>query len=284
VRSWQALEHKTGLSLSHLAMGREAEAIRFDDIVAQPRKVITAPTWSGLESDEVSYTGNYTNVHARIPWRTLSGRQHVYQDHEWMRAFGESLAAYRPPLDTRSLERITDVPENGNPGLALNFLTPHQKWGIHSTYSDTTPMLTLSRGGPCIWLSEDDAKKLEIEDNDWIEAYNANGALAARAIVSQRVKPGSAMMYHSQDKIVNSPGAESTGTRGIHNSVSRIIMKPTHMIGGYAHLSYGFNYYGTVGANRDEFVIIRKVSQLDWLDGSEPSDLSNGATAASRPS
>ena len=30
------------------------------------------------------------------------------------------------------------------------------------------------------------------------------------------------------------------------------------MIGGYAQLAYGFNYYGTVGSNRDEFVIVRK--------------------------
>ena len=42
------------------------------------------------------------------------------------------------------------------------------------------------------------------------------------------------------------------------------------MIGGYAHLSYGFNYYGTVGANRDDFVVIRKMKSLDWLDGREP--------------
>jgi nitrate reductase / nitrite oxidoreductase, alpha subunit len=39
------------------------------------------------------------------------------------------------------------------------------------------------------------------------------------------------------------------------------------MIGGYAQLSYGFNYYGTVGSNRDEFVIIRKMTKVDWLDG-----------------
>jgi len=38
------------------------------------------------------------------------------------------------------------------------------------------------------------------------------------------------------------------------------------MIGGYAQLSYGFNYYGTVGSNRDEFVIIRKLSKVDWLE------------------
>jgi nitrate reductase alpha subunit len=38
------------------------------------------------------------------------------------------------------------------------------------------------------------------------------------------------------------------------------------MIGGYAQQSYGFNYYGTIGTNRDEFVIVRKLSKVDWLD------------------
>ena len=87
------------------------------------------------------------------------------------------------------------------------------------------------------------------------------------AVVSQRVKPGMVMMYHAQEKIVNTPGSEMTGQRGgIHNSVTRTIIKPTHMIGGYAQQSYGFNYYGTVGTNRDEFVIIRKMHDIDWLE------------------
>ncbi|HRH89244.1 MAG TPA: hypothetical protein PLO41_20530, partial [Rubrivivax sp.] len=63
------------------------------------------------------------------------------------------------------------------------------------------------------------------------------------------------------------PGAEITGVRGgIHNSVTRIVLKPTHMVGGYAQLSYGFNYYGTIGTNRDEFVVVRKMNKIDWLD------------------
>jgi nitrate reductase alpha subunit len=41
--------------------------------------------------------------------------------------------------------------------IALNFITPHQKWGIHSTYTDNLIMLTLSRGGPIVWVSEIDA-------------------------------------------------------------------------------------------------------------------------------
>src|SRR3990172_3123065 len=128
-------------------------------------------------------------------------------------------------------------------------------------------MLTLSRGGPIVWISEVDAARAGIADNDWIEAFNTNGALVARAVVSQRVKDGMCMMYHAQEKIVNVPGSEQTGQRGgIHNSVTRTVLKPTHMIGGYAQQSYGFHHYGTVGSNRDEFVIVRKMSKVDWLD------------------
>ena len=126
-------------------------------------------------------------------------------------------------------------------------------------------MLTLNRGGPIIWVSEIDAKKINIVDNDWIEAYNINGSIVARAVVSQRVPEGMSLMYHAQEKIVNVPLAETTGLRGgIHNSVTRTCLKPTHMIGGYAQQAWGFNYYGTVGSNRDEFIVVRKLSKVDW--------------------
>ena len=268
VKAWQALSEITGREHTHLALNKEDEKIRFRDIQAQPRKIISSPTWSGLEDEHVSYNAGYTNVHELIPWRTLSGRQSLYQDHQWMRDFGESLLVYRPPIDTRSVKAVMGEKSNGNPEKALNFLTPHQKWGIHSTYSDNLLMLTLSRGGPIVWMSEADAKDLGIEDNDWIEVFNANGALTARAVVSQRVPAGMTMMYHAQERIVNLPGSEITGQRGgIHNSVTRITPKPTHMIGGYGHLAYGFNYYGTVGSNRDEFVVVRKMKNINWLDG-----------------
>jgi nitrate reductase alpha subunit len=99
---------------------------------------------------------------------------------------------------------------NGETEIVLNWITPHQKWGIHSTYSDNLLMLTLSRGGPIVWLGND-AKRAGIEDNDWIECFNVNGALTARAVVSQRVKEGMVMMYHAQERIVNVPGSETTG-------------------------------------------------------------------------
>jgi nitrate reductase alpha subunit len=267
VKAWEALSKTTGREHAHLAVPKEDEKIRFRDVVAQPRKIISSPIWSGLESEKVCYNAGYTNVHELIPWRTLTGRQQLYQDHLWMRAFGEALCVYRPPIDTRSVKPVIDAKPNGERQVVLNFITPHQKWGIHSTYTDNLLMLTLSRGGPIVWISETDAANAGIVDNDWIEAYNSNGALVARAVVSQRVKPGMCLMYHAQEKIVNVPGSEITGQRGgIHNSVTRAVLKPTHMIGGYAQQSYGFNYYGTIGTNRDEFVIVRKMSKVDWLD------------------
>ncbi len=268
VKAWAALGEFTGREHTHLALGKEHEAIRFRDIQAQPRKIISSPTWSGLEDEHVSYNAGYTNVHERIPWRTLTGRQQFYMDHPWMRDFGEALMGYRPPVDTKTIAPLKGHRGNGHPEIVLNWITPHQKWGIHSTYSDNLLLQTLSRGGPIVWLSETDAARAGIEDNDWIELFNVNGAVAARAVVSQRVMPGMAMMYHAQERIINTPGSEITGTRGgIHNSVTRVVVKPTHMIGGYAQFAYGFNYYGTCGTNRDEFVIVRKMDRVDWLDG-----------------
>jgi nitrate reductase alpha subunit len=274
VKAWDALGKLTGRDHKHLAEPKHEEKIRFRDIQAQPRKIISSPTWSGLEDEHVSYNAGYTNVHELIPWRTITGRQQFYQDHRWMQAFGEQMVSYRPPICTKSIDLVKGKKPNGHTEIVLNWITPHQKWGIHSTYSDNLLMLTLSRGGPIIWMSEVDAKKAGIEDNDWVEVFNVNGAIACRVVVSQRVNEGMVMMYHAQERIVNTPGSEMTGTRGgHHNSVTRIVMKPTHMIGGYAQQSYGFNYYGTVGCNRDEFVVVRKMNKVDWLEGSNTDDL-----------
>ena len=263
VKAWEALGAFTGRDHTHLARPKEDEKIRFRDVQAQPRKIISSPTWSGIEDEHVCYNAGYTNVHELIPWRTLTGRQQFYQDHTWMRDFGEAMCVYKPPINTRTVQPLLSDSE---PQVVLNWVTPHQKWGIHSTYSDNLLMLTLNRGGPVIWISENDAQKIGVEDNDWLDIFNVNGAIVARAVVSQRIPDGLTLMYHAQEKTMNTPGSSLTGVRGgIHNSVTRVAVKPTHMIGGYAQLAWGFNYYGTTGSNRDEFVIVKKMKKVDWM-------------------
>ncbi|AFU02391.1 nitrate reductase Z subunit alpha [Nocardia brasiliensis ATCC 700358] len=153
--------------------------------------------------------------------------------------------------------------------MTVRYLTPHSKWSIHSAYQDNLHMLTLSRGGPSIWMSERDAAKIGVADNDWIEAVNRNGVVVARAIVSHRMPEGTVFMYHAQDRAVGVPRIEdrpqvddARGKRGgIHNALTRIMIKPSHLIGGYAQQSFALNYHGPTGNQRDEVTTIRRRSQ-----------------------
>ncbi|MFO7707267.1 MAG: molybdopterin-dependent oxidoreductase, partial [Desulfobacterales bacterium] len=264
MKSWKPLEKRTGLSLSHLSAARRSERFSFEDLSAQPRKIITSPVWSGIESEERRYSPFVINIEEKVPFRTLTGRAHFYLDHPWMRAFGEGLPLFRPPVDM-ALLGSTDLSRDARKELVLNYLTPHSKWSIHSTYSDTLTMLTLFRGGEAIWINSEDAAVLGVKDSDWLECFNVNGVVMAKAVVSHRIPPGKAFMYHAQERLINTPGSPLSGKRGgTHNSVTRIMVKPTHMIGGYAQLSYGFNYYGPVGSQRDELIVVRKAGEVQW--------------------
>jgi nitrate reductase / nitrite oxidoreductase, alpha subunit len=262
VESFRKLAERTGTELEGISAEREDERLSFGEIGVQPRKVIASAEWSGLESRERRYSPFTANIEHSIPFRTLTGRQQLYLDHEWVLELGEGLPVYRPPLNytpAAAARAEADSAGDGRPEIAVNYLTPHSKWSIHSEFQDNLHMLTLFRGGPVIWVNDRDAAQIEVADNDWVEMHNRNGAVAARACISHRVPPGAVLFYHSQDRHVNVPVSETSGTRGgTDNSVTRISMKPTHMIGGYAQLSWGFNYYGPIGTQRDEIVILRK--------------------------
>jgi nitrate reductase / nitrite oxidoreductase, alpha subunit len=190
-----------------------------------------------------------------------------------MRAFGEQLCVYKPPVDLKTIDAHPRQALQRQQGDRAELHHPAPEVGhpqhLHRQPADADPVARRAdhldeRGG---------RRQGRHRDNDWIEAFNINGAITARAVVSQRVPEGMSMMYHAQEKIVNTPGSEITGMRGgIHNSVTRAVLKPTHMIGGYAQQSYFFNYSRHGGRNRDEFIIVRKMNKVDWMDGSEVTD------------
>nr|WP_063131498.1 nitrate reductase subunit alpha [Nocardia fusca] len=272
VEGFQALERRTGTELADLAAEHEGKRITFADTQARPVPVITSPEWSGSETGGRRYSPFTINTERLKPWHTLTGRQHFYLDHDWMIELGEQLPTFRPPLDMTALFAEPAVGDISDSGVTVRYLTPHSKWSIHSAYQDNLHMLTLSRGGQTIWMSEKDAAKIGVADNDWIEAINRNGVVVARAIVSHRMPEGTVFMYHAQDRAVDVPRIEGTakegqtftgkGKRGgIHNALTRIMIKPTHLIGGYAQQSFALNYHGPTGNQRDEVTTIRRRSQ-----------------------
>ncbi len=90
--------------------------------------------------------------------------------------------------------------------------------------------------------------------------------MVTRAVVSARIQLGSCIIYHSPERTISMPKSQLRGKRrgGGHNSVTRIKLNPVLLAGGYAQFSYGFNYWGPVGVNRDTYVIIKKLSKLEW--------------------
>ena len=266
-RAFEAAEHDTGMELKDISADRAAERFTFAGITAQPREVIPTPVFSGSNKLGRRYSPFTTNIERLVPFRTLTGRQHFYVDHELFLGFGEALPVYKPTLPPFVFADRDDEVKGGQDALVLRYLTPHGKWNIHSTYQDNQHMLTLFRGGPTVWLSNLDAEEHGIDDNAWLEVYNRNGVVNARAVVSHRMPKGTMFMYHAQDKHIQMPGSEITEQRGgSHNAPTRIHMKPTQMVGGYAQLSYGFNYYGPIGNQRDVYVAVRKMKEVNWLE------------------
>ncbi|HZK05751.1 MAG TPA: nitrate reductase subunit alpha [Actinomycetaceae bacterium] len=263
-QGFRNVEKRTGQTLADLSSEEEGKRITFADVQARPVPVVTSPEWSGSEHGGRRYSAFVINIERNKPFHTLTGRQHFYLDHDWMRDMGESLPVYRPPLDLTHLygevapgtERAGD---GGHAEVAVRYLTPHNKWAIHSQYFDNLHMLTLSRGGQVIWMSDADAAKVGVRDNDWVEAYNRNGVVVARAVVSHRMPEGTVYMHHASERTVGTPVSEISGLRGgIHNSLTRIIIKPSHLVGGYAQHAYAFNYVGPTGNQRDEVTVIRR--------------------------
>ncbi|ATY57847.1 TPA: nitrate reductase subunit alpha [Staphylococcus argenteus] len=266
-KSYENLEEQTGMPLKDISSERAAEKISFLNITSQPREVIPTAVFPGSNKQGRRYSPFTTNIERLVPFRTLTGRQSYYVDHEVFQQFGESLPVYKPTLPPMVFGDRDKKIKGGTDALVLRYLTPHGKWNIHSMYQDNKHMLTLFRGGPTVWISNEDAEIHDIHDNDWLEVYNRNGVVTARAVISHRMPKGTMFMYHAQDKHIQTPGSEITDTRGgSHNAPTRIHLKPTQLVGGYAQISYHFNYYGPIGNQRDLYVAVRKMKEVNWLE------------------
>jgi nitrate reductase / nitrite oxidoreductase, alpha subunit len=264
-RSYKDIEAKVGLPLTHLAERNRGSRISYKELQSRPQRLLNSPMWSGLTENGRAYAPFTYNVECLVPWRTLTGRQHFYLDHPGYIQFGEHLPTYKPkplPVQYADLRLSKEV----GPTKTLNYLTPHGKWHIHSTYGDNHRMTTLSRGIEPLWMNDKDAGDIGINDNDWVEMHNDNGVVVTRAVVSARIPRGICIQYHSPERTFSVPTSPLRKNRraGGHNSLTRTRLKPNLMVGGYGQFTFHFNYWGPVGCNRDTHVFVRKLPELKW--------------------
>lgn len=259
-RGFKTLEERVGLPLVDLAEPYRGVKYDFLDLVQQPRRILTSPCWSGITNEGRAYGAYSINVERLVPWRTITGRQSFYLDHEAYIAFEENLPTFKSKIDMKASGSLHKTVEAGK-SIALNYLTPHGKWHFHTTYYDDLRMLTLSRGIEPFWLNDKDAEEIGIKDNEWVEAYNDNGVVVTRAVISARVPRGICIFYHAPERTISIPKSPLRNYRraGGHNSMTRLRLKPVLMVGGYAQFCYRFNDYGPPASDRDTYVLVRKL-------------------------
>jgi nitrate reductase alpha subunit len=91
VQAYKNAEVKTGLKLDDIADGQKDIHYQYKDLQESPKRYNMSPVWSGLMDGGRAYSAFTYNVEKMVPWRTLTGRQHTYLDHDMYLAFGEQL-------------------------------------------------------------------------------------------------------------------------------------------------------------------------------------------------
>ena len=261
-QGFKTLEKRTGQLMHDLAAEHEGKQITFADTQAAPVPVITSPEWSGSESGGRRYSPFTINVERLKPWHTLTGRQHFYLDHDWMQELGEGLPVYRPPLN---MTQLFGEPAIGDPERArrLGALPDPAQQVVDPPRVPGQPVHALPRPRR---PGDLDLRQGRRQGRDQGQRLGRGGQPQRRGQRPSHRQPPDARGHRVH---APRPGpadrrapTEKTGKRGgIHNSLTRILVKPSHIIGGYAQLSFAFNYLGPTGNQRDEVTVIRRRSQ-----------------------
>jgi complex iron-sulfur molybdoenzyme family reductase subunit alpha len=206
-----------------------------------------AVPWSGRGVQE-ALTGDYEpgtplTPHTdytvkKMPWKTLTGRQQFYIDHDWFLEFGEELPVHRDPIE-----------QGGDHPLRLTF--GHARWSIHSMWRDNPLMLRLQRGEPIMYINAKDAAARGVGDNDMVEVFNDVGDFRVRALVTPAMQPGQVHLYHAWEKFQYQGGKS-------HSAVCASQLNPLLMVGNYGHIRYTPSGYQPNNNDKGTTVEVRK--------------------------
>jgi DMSO reductase family type II enzyme molybdopterin subunit len=161
-------------------------------------------------------------VEKKEPWPTLTGRQQFLIDHPWYEEIGETLPVHK------------EAPRAGG-NYPLRMTGGHTRWSIHATWRDSSLMLRLQRGGPALWMSDQDGAQRGIRDGDTVRVFNDHGEFEATAKISGGVQPGQLIIYHAWEPY------QFKKWRGQQEPVVAP-WKALHLAGGYDQIHYRMIY------------------------------------------
>jgi anaerobic selenocysteine-containing dehydrogenase len=145
-----------------------------------------------------------------------TGRMEFYKEEDRFLEHGVQVPVYKPPFEADGAGA-----ERGKYPLVL--LSPHERWRVHSTYSNQPWLLEINGGRAEVSLHPTDAATRGIERGDLVEIYNGRGATQCWARVTDQVRPGTVSLYEGWWKRYFAKG-------GGVNELTADLINPIHEI------------------------------------------------------
>ena len=218
-----------------LADVREKGYYRWQGTGITPRAIAQA---TDPQADE-TFVPFRKHVEDGEPYPTLSRRTQFLIDHEWFIEADEHLPCHK---------------ESPNMGGAYPYTmsSGHNRWSLHSLNIANDLMLETHRGVPFLLINDEDAKELDLVDNDLVRVYNDQGEYKVNVKITPSARPKQVLMYNGFD---NYQFANWEGP----NDAEPGMIKWLHLAGGYGHLKYWAMQWQPCPVMRNTRVQVEKV-------------------------
>jgi DMSO reductase family type II enzyme molybdopterin subunit len=195
---------------------------------------------SSIRPDEI-HTPMRWHVEDKVPYDTLVRRAQYYIDHEWFLEAGEELPTHK------------EITDHGGAKRRFLMTSGHNRWSIHSMNMTNNVLLNTHRGEPFVFINDDDAMGLEIENGDKVRMTSNVGEMLIQAKISPSVRPGQLIVYNGFEPYMHEDHYGQADLEPGH-------VKHLGLAGGYGHLTYRAFSWQPIPADRAVRCDIEKVS------------------------
>jgi anaerobic selenocysteine-containing dehydrogenase len=195
---------------------------------------------STIKPDEVHNPLRW-HTEEKMPYDTLVRRAQFYIDHEWFLEAGEELPTHKEP-----------PPGHGGAGRRFEMTSGHNRWSIHSMNMTNNIIQNTHRGEPFVFINNEDAADLGIENGDKVRMVSNEGDCLIAAKLTPACRPGQVILYNGFEPYMHENWYGQADLETGH-------VKHLGLAGGYGHLKYRAFSWQPIPADRAVRVDLEKV-------------------------
>jgi anaerobic selenocysteine-containing dehydrogenase len=128
----------------------------------------------------------------------------------------------------------------------------HNRWSIHSMNLTNNIIQNTHRGEPFVFLNDDDAAGLGVENGEKVRLVSNNGDCLVAAKITPSCRPGQVILYNGFEPYMHENWYSQADLESGH-------VKHLGFAGGYGHLKYRLFSWQPIPADRAVRVDVEKI-------------------------